>query len=256
MNNQETTLRILPAGDRAVTIELGHSIDPAVNDQVQALCARLKAAQLPGVSELIPAFCSVLVLYDPDMLSFSALKERILSLTEESSSAKPVSRRLLFIPCCYGSHFGPDLADLSSFTGLSREEIIELHSQRDYRIYMLGFLPGFVYLGGLNERIAMPRLSVPRLKIPRGAVGIGGSQTGVYPLESPGGWRLIGSTPLDFYDPNRENPVLCRAGDFIRFIPITSCEYYDIRQELLRGTYRMKIELLPQKGESKCQSAS
>ena len=107
---------------------------------------------------------------------------------------------------------------------------------------MLGFLPGFVYLGGLDKRIEMPRLATPRVRIPRGAVGIGGSQTGVYPLDSPGGWRLIGASPVDFYDPERQEPVLCKAGDYIRFVPISSCDYYDIRQMLQRGEFTINIQ--------------
>ena len=123
---------------------------------------------------------------------------------------------------------------MAELTGLSPQEIIRIHSGTDYRVYMLGFLPGFVYLGGLDPRIAVPRLQVPRVEIPAGSVAIGGSQTGVYPIASPGGWRLIGSTPLAFYDPEREKPILCEAGDFIRFVPITPEEYeqYDAEAEV------------------------
>ena len=122
------------------------------------------------------------------------------------------------------------------------EEVIERHSCVDYRVYMMGFLPGFAYLGGLDKRLEMPRLKTPRVKIPAGAVGIGGSQTGVYPMDSPGGWRLIGGTPVDFYNPEREEPILCRAGDYIRFVPITMDDYYDIRHMILRREYRVEVE--------------
>lgn len=233
-------VKILPAGDRAVVAEFGDRIDPVINDRVQALAAQLQEAKVPGVTELVPTYRSLLVHYDPALIKFAALKERLELLAENPGEAAAAGKRILEIPCCYGGHFGPDLADVAGHAGLSREEVVSIHSSAVYRVYMLGFLPGFVYLGGLDERIAMPRLSTPRLKIPRGAVGIGGSQTGVYPLASPGGWRLIGATPLEFYDPGREEPVLCQAGDLIRFVPIDACEYYDIRQELLRGTYSMK----------------
>ncbi|MBQ2047711.1 MAG: 5-oxoprolinase subunit PxpB, partial [Schwartzia sp.] len=123
-----------------------------------------------------------------------------------------------------------DLIDMEKVTGLSREEIVKIHSGTDYRVYMLGFLPGFAYLGGLDERIAAPRLKTPRLSIPAGSVAIGGNQTGVYPIASPGGWRIIGSTPIEFYNPNREEPILCKAGDYIRFVPIGEDEYDEIRE--------------------------
>lgn len=188
----KTDLKILPAGDSAVVAEFGNTIDPLINDQVQALAARIHSARLAGIRELIPSFRSLLILYDPGLLSYQKLTETLKQFSFSLSSSEQKEKRIHLIPCCYGSHFGPDLSDMEKATGLSREEIIAIHSGVDYRIYMLGFLPGFVYLGGLDKRIEMPRLSTPRVKIPQGAVGIGGSQTGVYPLDSPGGWRLIG----------------------------------------------------------------
>ena len=146
-------------------------------------------------------------------------------------TAEEAERRVLEIPCCYGGAYGEDLAGLAELTGLSEQEIVAIHSGREYRVYMLGFLPGFVYLGGMDERIAAPRLSSPRVSIPAGSVGIGGSQTGVYPMASPGGWRLIGMTPVAFYDPGREKPVLCEAGDYIRFVPIPPEEYERQKRE-------------------------
>ncbi|MCD7813894.1 MAG: 5-oxoprolinase subunit PxpB [Lachnospiraceae bacterium] len=235
MNSTTETVRILPAGDHALAVEFGDKIDPAVNDRVHALAARIREASIIGVTELVPTFRSLLVVYEPSILKYGELKstvERLACLPETSASD---TGRVLHIPCCYGSHFGPDLPDLERYTGIDRDAIIAIHSGTEYRVYMLGFLPGFVYLGGLDERIAMPRLSTPRVRIPKGSVGIGGNQTGVYPLESPGGWRLIGSTPLDFYNPEREAPVLCRAGDRIRFYPINSSDYYDIRRMQAHG---------------------
>ncbi|MCD8348559.1 MAG: 5-oxoprolinase subunit PxpB [Lachnospiraceae bacterium] len=221
--------------------EFGDKIDPAINDRVHALAARIQEASIPGITELVPTFRSLLVVYEPSILKFDELKSIILRLAQLPQSSRTGTGRVLKIPCCYGSHFGPDLPDLERYTGIDRDEIIAIHSGTEYRVYMLGFLPGFVYLGGLDERIAMPRLSTPRVKIPKGAVGIGGNQTGVYPLESPGGWRLIGSTPLDFYNPEREEPVLCRAGDTIRFYPINSSDYYDIRRMQTRGEWPLEI---------------
>ncbi|MCD7743961.1 MAG: 5-oxoprolinase subunit PxpB [Lachnospiraceae bacterium] len=243
MEQNSGKVRILPAGDQALVAEFGDQIDLAMNDSVQALTERVRESGLAGITELVPTFRSLLIYYQPSVIGYDALKEKIQLLAECPDTAISAQRRILKIPCCYGSHFGPDLADLERYTGIDRDEIIRIHSGTDYRVYMLGFLPGFAYLGGLDERIAMPRLSTPRLKIPKGAVGIGGNQTGVYPLESPGGWRLIGSTPLDFYNPDRKEPVLCRAGDRIRFIPITSADYYDIKRMVTQGSYHPEMEI-------------
>lgn len=234
-------MRLLPAGDRALAAEFGNTIDPEINNRVHALAGRILQEQVSGILELVPTFRSLLIHYDPDVIDYQALCEKIRLLEATAVRAGETDRRVLHIPCCYGSHFGPDLSDMEKITGLCRDEIISLHSSVNYKVYMLGFLPGFVYLGGLDKRIEAPRLSTPRVKIPKGSVGIGGSQTGVYPLDSPGGWRLIGSTPLDFYDPDREEPVLCRAGDYIRFEPVSSSEYYDIRQMIQHGTYQLRI---------------
>ena len=233
-------LKIFPAGDLAAVAEYGDRIDQDINDRVHALAKKLQGQ--PGILEMVPTFRSLLIYYEPEKLTYEKLVE-MLTLADQSLEKQQMqTQRILHIPCCYGSHFGKDLADMERYTGLSREEIIRIHSGADYKVYMLGFLPGFVYLGGLDERLHMPRLATPRVRIPKGAVGIGGSQTGVYPLDSPGGWRLIGSTPVNFYAPEGHPPVLCRAGDVIRFEPITSCEYYDIRQEILKENYHVKTE--------------
>lgn len=237
-------IKLLPAGDRALIAEFGCEISPAINDSVNILAKSLTEAGIPGIGELIPTFRSLLIHYDPAQIQFEELAKRVKELAAHPKQAGFQTKRILEIPCCYGSHFGWDLEDMSRYTGLSREEIIFLHSCAEYRVYMLGFLPGFVYLGGLDQRLEIPRIKTPRIKIPAGAVGIGGNQTGVYPLDSPGGWRLIGSTPVDFYDPCRTEPVLCRAGDRIRFVPVTSCDYYDIRREILRGSFQLSVQFV------------
>lgn len=233
---------IKPCGDRALLVSLGDTIDEAVNKKVNKLNEKLIQAALPGVEDTVPTYCSLLVNYSSKFAIYSQLKLEIEKLAANLDETETKEGRLLRIPCCYGGHFGPDMDFAVEHTGLPREEIIERHSAPVYKVYMLGFLPGFVYLGGLDPRLELPRLKSPRLAIPRGAVGIGGTQTGVYPMESPGGWRLLGATPLEFYDPDRPEPILCRAGDRIKFEPVSSCDYYDIRQEILRGTYSPAIE--------------
>ena len=231
-----------PCGDRAMLAVLGNTIDESVNNKVNSLAEKLRQKQLPGVGELVPTFSSLLINYAPSLISYHELDSILQQLAEEIQSVEEGPGRLLHIPCCYGGHFGPDMDFAVKHTGLAKAEIIALHSAPVYKVFMLGFLPGFVYLGGLDPRLELPRLKSPRLAIPRGAVGIGGKQTGVYPLQSPGGWQLLGATPVEFYDPQRPEPILCRAGDRIVFEPVTSCDYYDIRQEILRGTYSVKIE--------------
>ena len=236
------SLRLMNAGESALVAEFGNTIDPEINSKVHALAGRLTQESIPGIRELVPTFRSLLIYYDPAVLPCENLKTIIKNLAGDSENRSETAKRILHIPCCYGSHFGPDLDDMERYTGLTRDEIISIRSGTDYKNYMLGFLPGFVYLGGLDSRLETPRLSTPREKIPKGSVGIGGSQTGVYPLDSPGGWRLIGSTPVDFYRADREEPILCKAGEYIHFDPITSCDYYDIRQMIRKGTYRLKTE--------------
>ena len=208
--DEKGNLKIMPAGDRGMVAEFGNVISIQINDQVQQLKKCLSNEQIQGVLELQPTFRSLMIYYDPLKISYEELEKRVRILGSAETLKNHKKKRILKIPCCYGARFGLDLRDMEKHTGLDRDEIIAIHSSVDYRIYMMGFLPGFVYLGGLDSRIEMPRLSTPRVKIPAGAVGIGGNQTGVYPVASPGGWRLIGGTPVEFYDAGRQEPILCR----------------------------------------------
>lgn len=234
-------IKVMPAGDSALVVEFGNEINEAVNEKVHALAKKIRQENIPGITEMIPTFRSLLVSYDMLQISYSKLSVMLSVLSRELEMNQAAHHRIVKIPCCYGARFGADLTDMERLTGLSREKIIELHSSVDYKIYMLGFLPGFVYLGGLDKRLEVPRLDTPRVRIGKGAVGIGGNQTGIYPMDSPGGWRLIGGTPVDLYDPEREDPVLLRAGEYIRFVPISIMDYYDIRQEILKGTYSLDV---------------
>ena len=234
-------IRFLTAGDSSLLIEFGKEISPAVNRKIAATVQLMKDQNIEGVVDVIPAFCSLLVNYDPRVIRYEEIRERMQALVKVEAKAGQQRRKVFEIPVCYGGEYGPDIENIAEHAGLSVEEVIELHSSRDYLIYMLGFLPGFTYLGGLDERLHTPRLANPRIRIPAGSVGIGGSQTGIYPLDSPGGWQLMGMTPVRTYDPSREAPILVEAGDYIRFVPVDEEEYNRIREAVARGEYQCAV---------------
>lgn len=235
-------VRYLPAGDEAIVIEFGKTIDEEINNRVISMATSIRNKRIKGVREILPTYRSLMVFYNPKKISYTRLVSTVKSLDYKDSSDEEESKKTLIVPCCYDKSFGPDLEDMSRELGITREEIVKIHSGMEYKIYMMGFLPGFVYLGGLDKRINIPRLQTPRTRIPARSVGIGGAQTGVYPVDSPGGWRLIGSTPLDFYDIKRDNPILCEAGEYIKFKPISRREYDDIRYEIQYGDYEPEYE--------------
>jgi inhibitor of KinA len=234
-------MRFSALGDRAVVIQLGSSIDEATHRRVRAVCARLDERPVAGVVEYVPAYASVVVHYDPTRVpreqsdSRSGPYSRIVEALEETldqvveEMLPPPS--LVEIPLCYGGEFGPDLEDVARLHELSSDEVIRMHSGGEYLVYMIGFLPGFAYLGGLPERIATPRRSTPRTVVPRGSVGIGGRQTGVYSIPAPGGWHLIGRTPVPLFLPEQHPPTLLRVGDRVRFRPISADEFRSWRSD-------------------------
>jgi KipI family sensor histidine kinase inhibitor len=230
--------RMCPVGDQAVLCEFGDVIDEGINNRVHCLRNSIMEKNIQGVTEIVPTYRSLLVFYNMSIISYRKLTKIISAIDIEAEADRIEDKKIRVVPCLYGGEYGPDLQEMSNELGMDIEQIINIHQGVDYKIYMLGFLPGFVYLGGLDKRIHMPRLDVPRTKIPARSVGIGGSQTGVYPMESPGGWRLIGSTPLDFYNPKREPPVLCKAGEYIRFVSVTQSDYENIRKDVEKGTYK------------------
>ena len=234
-------IRILTAGDSALLIEFGKEINPETNRKITALVQLMREQHIEGIVDVIPAFCSLLINNDPRVLSYEELKERMEHLLKMETKTEATRKRIFEIPVCYGGEYGPDIENIAEHAGLSIEEVIKIHSSKDYLIYMLGFLPGFTYLGGLDERIHTPRLASPRLKIRAGSVGIGGSQTGIYPLDSPGGWQLMGMTPVRTYDPERQTPILVEAGDYIRFIPIDKEEFLRIQELVEKGEYQCVV---------------
>lgn len=223
-------VRFLTCGDCALTVAFRQEIREDTNRRIRFLAAGIQSAGIHGVQETVPTFCSLTVYYDPLVLPRKKLERVILRLLASYREGGTGQKRVFQIPVCYEGEFAPDMEEVCRLTGLTRQQVIALHSGADYLIYMLGFLPGFPYLGGMDPRLEVPRLDSPRTRIPPGAVGIGGKQTGIYPLASPGGWRLIGRTPAVLYDPNRENPTLYQAGDYIRFYPITQAEFQHLRE--------------------------
>lgn len=218
-----TAPRIEPLGDSALLVTLGESIDPLVNDQVHRLAdavQRLRASD-SRFGAPTPAYASLLVPFDPLEIPFEEAARTIAGLAEGSPAVAPAEPRgLIEIPVRYGGADGPDLERVASLAGLSTEEVVEVHAGTAYRCYMLGFTPGFAYLGPLDPRISTPRLATPRSRVAAGSVGIAGQQTGIYPVESPGGWQLIGRTELRTWDAERDPPALIRPGSSVRFVPV------------------------------------
>ncbi|MDR2363230.1 MAG: 5-oxoprolinase subunit PxpB [Spirochaetaceae bacterium] len=234
--------RITPCGESALAVEFAPVISAGVNDRVHALAKNLAADPVPGIVETVPAYSSLLVYFDLRRVRFGKLRGLLRRRITQTTEGSVPARTLFFIPVCYGGEFAEDLGEVASHTGLGPGEIIRRHTAPRYRIFMLGFLPGFPYLGGLDPRLETPRRKTPRTAVPRGAVGIGGNQTGIYPLASPGGWQLIGRTPVRPYDSRREEPVLYKTGDFIAFFPIDPGEYAEIEKQVEAGVYEVRRE--------------
>ena len=237
----QNKIKLLTAGDSSILLQFGNTIDPAINRKIAATVQLMREQHINGVTDVIPAFCSLLINYDPRVISYEQIKRRMEALVKIDVTAGDTRKRVFEIPVCYGGEYGPDIQNIADHAGMSVEEVIQIHTSRDYLIYMLGFLPGFTYLGGLDERIHTPRLANPRIRIPAGSVGIGGSQTGIYPMDSPGGWQLMGQTPVKTYDPERKPPILVEAGDYIRFVPIDEAEYQRIKELVDKNEYQCVV---------------
>jgi inhibitor of KinA len=208
-----------------VIVEFEERIDPAVNARTIACAEAIQAMNMPGIRDVVPTYRSVAIYFDPLRTDGDALLERIAHEAEHAVVPEATSSAPVRIPVCYGGELGPDLASVAAFAGMPEEDVVRVHSSATYRVFMLGFVPGFAYLGLVDERIAMPRHSTPRVRVPTGSVGIAGVQTGIYPAETPGGWQLIGRTTTRPFDPARSEPFLMKAGDSVQFYPIDRVEY-------------------------------
>jgi len=213
--------RIVPLGDSALLVQLGDGIDSNTNQCVHALAALINHSHFDGVIETVPAYATLLVHYDPLILSFGQLKNVLREKMAQIEDNAPRTQKRVDVPVRYGGEYGIDLESVARHCRLSVEEIIRIHSERIYSVFMMGFTPGFPYMGKLDDALMTPRLELPRTHVPAGTVAIAGSQTGIYPIASPGGWQLIGWTPLQLFNPDSESPFLFSPGDEVKFIAET-----------------------------------
>ncbi len=210
--------KIVPLGDAALLVQLGDEIDPTINQRIHALAALINIAPLDGIIETIPAYATLLIHYDPLTLTYAKIRKWLRMKLDQVEDAKSRKPREITVPVHYGGEYGVDLKFVADTHQLRVEDVIRIHSEKTYTIYMMGFTPGFPYMGKLDDAIITPRLETPRTRVPAGTVAIAGSQTGIYSIDSPGGWRLIGHTSLRLFDPTSEPPFLFSPGDEVRFI--------------------------------------
>ena len=211
--------KIVPLGDSALLVQLGDEIDLTINQRVHTLAALIDKSPIEGIIETVPAYGTLLIHYDPLTLEYSKVNQWVKSKLEHIQNSESRKPRRIQVPVKYGGEYGPDLDSVAAYHNLQVEDVIRIHSERIYTVYMMGFTPGFPYMGKLDEAIITPRLEVPRTNVPTGSVAIAGAQTGIYPLTSPGGWHLIGQTSLILFAPQSESPFLFAPGDEVKFIP-------------------------------------
>lgn len=228
--------------ENALTIYMGDDMDEQVNRQLVSLKQKLESQKIRGIEEIVISYTSLIIYFDLFAANVEEIGKAVGNIDTVSLLDGKFEYRTVEIPVCYGGKFGPDIESFKA-GGLSAEDVVDMHSGREYLVYMLGFMPGFPYLGGLDEKLHKARLDTPRMRIPAGTVGIGGKQTGMYPFESPGGWNLLGRTPVPLFDPGRTEPILYQAGDRIIYRPIDETEYDEIKELAAEGKYEVKYEL-------------
>lgn len=217
--------RILPAGDAALLVEFDERVDEAINARAVALAEKLRISRVRGVLDVVSAYRTVAIYFDPLQADRSELLARIAALRADAVDEPVASSELIRVPVCYGAELGPDLGQVARFAGMTENDVVSIHTASTYRVFMLGFAPGFAYMGKVDTRIAAPRRDMPRTRVPAGSVAIAGRQTGVYPLETPGGWQLIGRTPLKPFDARAADPFLFKPGARVRFEAVGRNEY-------------------------------
>ena len=215
----------LVMGDRGLLLELGDEISRSINEKVRRMALAIQAESIEGILEIVPTYRSLLVLYNPLLISLDPLRKRLEEIEEDLPHIPLPEPKLSHLPVVYGESYGPDLEDVAKYHRISPGEVIRLHCSKPYLIYMIGFMPGYPYMGELPEALVTPRLKTPRLSVPAGSVAIAQRQTGIYSVESPGGWRIIGRTPVRLFDPRKEPPVLLQMGDHVQFFPIGEKEF-------------------------------
>ena len=233
--------RLLPCGDLAVSVELADEIDREVNARVLALEYLLQQKAVPGVTETLPTYRSLLVYYDPAVIAADELNAILRALAAEARPEVLPPARLVELPCCYGGELGFELETAAAKLGLAPDEMVRLHAGATYHVYFVGFTPGLPYMTGMPERLNIPRLVNPRTKTPPGSVAIGGVQCCIYSVESPGGFWVLGRTPARLYDPAVTDPILLRAGDQVRFRPVERAEYDAVAAEVAAGRFRPRV---------------
>ncbi len=238
-----TGVRFLPAGDKALLVEFGETIERALSERVLRLAERIKELRLKGVIETLPTFRSLLVRYDPLQTSGATLENEISAHLEDAGSAHD-EVRLWHIPACYDRRCAPDLDEVAERTGLTSDEVVVRHSGTRFLVYVVGFAAGFPYMGDLPSELVLPRRADPRVRVPAGSIAMATTLTGIYPLESPGGWHLIGAAPIRLFDPNWERSALLRPGDFAKFEPVDFAEYERIRAAVERNDYDVPFTMV------------
>lgn len=218
-------VRVVSAGDAALVLEFPARIDPAVNDRVTSTASELRTRWGAILRDVVVGYCTVTVYYDPLQIDAPWLEGEIRQAAQRAGRVRRHAGALVQVPVCYEGSLAPDLEDVAAFGGCSPEDVVRWHTGRRYRVYMIGFSPGFAYMGEVDPRIAAPRRAVPRAAVPAGAVAIAGGQTGIYPAETPGGWNIIGRTTLKPWDPDRIEPILFHPGDSVDFVPISRAQY-------------------------------
>jgi len=230
MMSPEFGMKVIPASDSALLLVLGHAISPELHARVIGLFQALRSRQDSRIRNLHPGYTSLLVDFDPLRISHEELAAIVEQSAPRADAQAELQSNLVPVPVCYDPEFGPDLLDLAAHGKISPEEVIRIHSSAAYLVYFLGFSPGFAYMGGLPEKLHMPRLATPRGHVAGGTVGIAGSQTGIYPVDSAGGWRLIGRTPWRMFDPHTQPPTRLQPGDTVRFSPIDRATFTAMMQ--------------------------